>query len=57
MGTICAILAYILLYSYETKFRQKPITDKRIAEFKAFILIFRYNIDDFLSINNPSFAN
>ena len=57
MGTLCAILAYSLLYSYETKFRQKLIKDKRIAECKTCIVMFRYNIDDFLSINNPNFAN
>jgi hypothetical protein len=43
MGTICApLLADLLLYSYESKFLQKLVKDKKIREARAFNFTYRY---------------
>jgi hypothetical protein len=56
MGTNCApLLANLFLYSYESKFLQNLVRDKKIHEARAFNFTYRY-IDDVLSINNPRFA-
>ena len=56
MGTNCApLLAELFLYSYESKFLQKLVKDKKIHEARAFNFTYRY-IDDVLSINNSRFA-
>ena len=56
MGSNCApLLADLFLYSYESKFLQKLVKDKRIHEARAFNFTYRY-INDVLSINNSRFA-
>ena len=56
MGTNSApLLADLFLYSYESKFLQKLIKDKKIHEARAFKFTYRY-IDDVLSINNSRFT-
>jgi hypothetical protein len=56
MGMNCApLLADLFLYSYESKFLQKLVKDKKIHEARAFNFTYRY-IDDVLSINNFRFA-
>jgi hypothetical protein len=56
MGTNCApLLADLFLYSYDSKFLQKLVKDKKIHGVRAFNFTYRY-IDDALSINNSRFA-
>ena len=56
MGTNCApLLADLFVYSYESKFLQNLVQDKKIHEARAFNFTYRY-IDDVLSMNNPRFA-
>ena len=56
MGTNCVpLLADLFLYSYESKFLQKLVKDKKINEARAFNFTYRY-IEDVLSINNSRFA-
>jgi hypothetical protein len=56
MGTNCApLLDDLFLYSYESKFLQKLVKDKKIHEARAFNFIYRYS-DDVLSFNNYRFA-
>jgi hypothetical protein len=46
MGTHCApLLADLLFYSYESKFLQKLVKDKKTREARAFNFTYRY-IDD-----------
>ena len=52
MGTNCAPLpADLFLYSYESKFLQKLVKDKKIHEVRAFNFTYRY-IDDVLDLQN-----
>ena len=57
MGTYCATpLSDLFLHSYEAKFIQNHLKDKKnkyLAKFSNFT--FRY-IDDVLSLNNPYFS-
>jgi hypothetical protein len=56
MGTNCTpLLADLFLFSYESKFLQKLVKDKKIIEARAFNFTYRY-IGDVLSINNSRFA-
>jgi hypothetical protein len=55
MGTNCSpLLADLFLYSYEAKFIQKLLHEKKKTLAVAFNSTFRY-IDDVLSINNNQF--
>ena len=56
MGKNCApFLANSFVYSYESKFLQKLVKEKKMHEARAFNFTYRY-IDDVLSINNSRFA-
>ena len=56
MGTICAPLLYIFLYSYEAEFIQSLLSTGKKKLASQFHFTYRY-IDDVLSINNPDFEN
>ena len=56
MGTNCAPLLAIFLYSYEADFIQSLLSTGKKHLASRFNLTYRY-IDDVLSINNPEFEN
>jgi hypothetical protein len=56
IGTNCALLADLFLYSYEADFIQGLLKKNEMKLARSFNLTFRY-IDDVLSLNNSRFGD